>query len=115
MPRRANELCSDLGVHRKRVRSITASRSNSSQARGIQRRTGQNRVTRDESQVHVGGLLALDQVLGDSCLCGPILEFYSLSKEECKGKQISQISGPFFWFLGLCNGHGMSAHGFTHV
>jgi hypothetical protein len=29
-------------------------------------RTSQIRVTRDESQVSVGGLLALDQVLGDS-------------------------------------------------
>jgi hypothetical protein len=41
-------------------------RSSSSQARGIRGRTDQTRVTRDESQVSVGGLLALDQVLGDS-------------------------------------------------
>jgi hypothetical protein len=23
--------------------------------------------------------------------------------------------GPLFGFLGICNGNGMSAHGFTHV
>jgi hypothetical protein len=32
-------------------------------ARCIRARTSQTRVTRDESQVNVGGLLALDQVL----------------------------------------------------
>ena len=30
-------------------------------------------MTRDESQVSVGGMLALDQVLGDSWSCRPIL------------------------------------------
>jgi hypothetical protein len=34
-----------------------------SQARGLRRRIAQIRVTRDESQVSVGGMLALDQVL----------------------------------------------------
>ena len=41
----------------------TVGRSCSSQARGIRSRIAQTRVTRDESQVIVGGLLALDQVL----------------------------------------------------
>jgi cation transport ATPase len=45
------------------VSHTTASRSSSSQARGIRGRIAQTRVTRDESQVSVGGLLALDQVL----------------------------------------------------
>jgi uncharacterized protein YggU (UPF0235/DUF167 family) len=38
-------------------------------ARGIQGRLGQIRVTRDESQVSVGGMLALDQVLEVSWSC----------------------------------------------
>jgi hypothetical protein len=42
-------------------------------ARGIQGSISQTRVTRDESQVSVGGLLALDQVLGVSWSCLPIL------------------------------------------
>jgi hypothetical protein len=29
----------------------------------------------------------------------------------------AEITGsrPLFWFLGLCNGNGMSVHGFTHA
>jgi hypothetical protein len=40
-----------------------ASRGSSSQDQGLRSRISQIRVTRDESQVSVGGLLALDQVL----------------------------------------------------
>jgi hypothetical protein len=42
----------------------------------------------------------------------------TLSKEECKTKQRSRDLGPLwvlFGFLGICNGKGMSAHGFTHA
>jgi hypothetical protein len=41
-------------------------------------------------------------------------DFDSLSKMKHKMKQISGVSTPF-WDLGICNGNGMSAHGFTHV
>jgi hypothetical protein len=54
---------------RTRGHNKAASRSSSSQARGIRGRIAQTRVTRDESQVSVGGLLALDQVLGVSWSC----------------------------------------------
>jgi hypothetical protein len=69
MPRRASERRSDPGVHRARGCSTIVGRSSSSQARGIRGRTSQTRVTQDESQVSVGGMLALDQVLGDSWSC----------------------------------------------
>jgi hypothetical protein len=45
-------------------------------------------------------------------------DFDSLLKEEHKTKQRSRDLSPFlgpFWYLGLCNRYGMSAHGFTHV
>jgi hypothetical protein len=45
-------------------------------------------------------------------------DFDSLSKEERKTKRRSRDLGPFlgpFWVLGICNGNGMSTHGFTHV
>jgi hypothetical protein len=45
-------------------------------------------------------------------------DFDSLSKMERKMKQRSWDLDPFlgpFWDLGICNGNGMSAHGFTHV
>jgi hypothetical protein len=61
-------------------------------------------VTRDESQVSVGGLLALDQVLRDLVKFDLFQDFDSLSKEERKTKQRSQISGPFlgpFWVFGI--------------
>jgi hypothetical protein len=45
--------------------------------------------------VSVGGLLDLDQVLGDSWSCQPIFYFDSLSKEEHKTKQRSRVLGPF--------------------
>jgi hypothetical protein len=41
--------------------------------------------------------------------------FDSLSKEERKTKRRSRDLDPLFGFLGICNGKGMSAHGFTHV
>ena len=66
----------------------------------------------------VGGLLALDQILRDLVKFDLFWDFESLSKEECKMKKISWDLGPFlgpFWDLGLCNGYGMSAHGFNHV
>jgi hypothetical protein len=44
-----------------------------SQARGIPGRIDQTRVTRDESHVSVGGMLALEQVLGDTWSCLTIL------------------------------------------
>jgi hypothetical protein len=63
-------------------------------------------VTRDESQVSVGGLLALDQVLKDPWSSLTILDFDSLSKAERKTKQRSRdldlFLGPF-WDLGICN------------
>jgi hypothetical protein len=46
-----------------RGRGTVAGRSSSSQAQGIRGRIAQTRVTRDESQVSFGGLLALNQVL----------------------------------------------------
>jgi hypothetical protein len=75
-------------------------------------------VTRDESQVSVGGLLALHQVLRDLVKFDLLWDFDSLLKEERKMKQRSRDLNPFlgpFWDLGICNGNGMSAHGLTHV
>jgi hypothetical protein len=42
----------------------TVGRSSSIHAQGLRSRVVKTRVTQDESQVSVGGLLALDQVLG---------------------------------------------------
>jgi hypothetical protein len=42
-------------------------------------------------------------------------DFEKLSKEERKMKRRSWDLGPLLGFLGICNGNGMSAHGFTHV
>jgi hypothetical protein len=61
-------------------------------------------VTRDESQVSVGGLLALDQVLRDLVKFDLFSDFDSLSKEERKMKWRSWISTPFlgpFWVFGI--------------
>ena len=55
------------------------------------------------------------EILGQSDL---FWDFDSLSKMKRKMKQRSWDLGPFlgpFWDLGICNGTGMSAHGFTHV
>jgi hypothetical protein len=61
-------------------------------------------VTRDESQVSVGGLLALDQVLRDLVKFDLFWDFDSLSKEERKTKQRSHGSRPLFGsFLGFGN------------
>jgi hypothetical protein len=60
-------------------------------------------------------LLALDQVLRDLVKFDLFWDFDNLSKEERKMKQRSRDLGPFlgpFWDLGICNGYGMSAHGF---
>jgi hypothetical protein len=54
---------SHSGVHRAGGSSEAAGRGRSSQARGLRSRIVQIRVTRDESQVSDGGMLALDQVL----------------------------------------------------
>jgi hypothetical protein len=66
-------------------------------------------VTRDEAQVSVGGLLALDQFLRDPWSSLTILDFDNLSKEERKTKQrlrdLVHFLGPF-WDLGICNGYG---------
>jgi hypothetical protein len=78
-----------------------AGRSSSSQARGLRGRVTQIRVTRDESQVSVGGLLALDQVLWKPWSC--LTNFGTStgwSKMECQAKRRSHgISPPFvdFW------------------
>jgi hypothetical protein len=45
-------------------------------------------------------------------------DFDNLSKEERTMKQRSWDLGPLlvhFGFLGICNGKGMSTHGFTHA
>jgi hypothetical protein len=44
-------------------------------------------------------------------------DFDSLVEDEMPDK--AEIAGSFpflqvFWVLGLCNGYGMSTHGFTH-
>jgi hypothetical protein len=69
--------------------------------------------------VSVGGLLALDQVLGDPWSKFDLFwDFDNLSKMKRKMKQRSWDLGPFlgpFWDMGICNGNGMSTHGFTHV
>jgi hypothetical protein len=75
-------------------------------------------VTRDESQVSVGGLLALDQVLR---ILGHFLPFYDsekLLKVEHKMKRRSWDLVPFwalFEIWDYVTGMGMLAHGFTHV
>jgi hypothetical protein len=68
-PRKTSERCSDPGVHRTRGHNKEASQRNSIQSQGVQGKISQTRVTRDESKVSVGGLLALDQVLGISWSC----------------------------------------------
>jgi hypothetical protein len=63
-------------------------------------------------------VLALDQVLRDLIKFDLFWDFDSLSKEERKTKKRSLDLDLFlvpFWDLGICNGNGMSAHGFTHV
>jgi hypothetical protein len=76
-------------------------------------------VTRDESQVSVGGLLALDQFFRVLGHIRPIFgDFDRLSKEEHKTKKISQYLDPFlgiFGFWDYVTDMGMSAYGFTHV
>jgi hypothetical protein len=80
-------------------------------------------VTRDESQVSVGGLLALDQVLRKHWSC---LTTFGTSTGWSK---MEHPGGARSWdltcFVGLWTqqrvfrvyvmGYGMSAHGFTHV
>jgi hypothetical protein len=41
-------------------------------------------------------------------------DFDSLSKTKQRSWDLDPFLGPF-WDLGICNGNGMSAHGFTHV
>jgi hypothetical protein len=57
------------GVHREGGSGEATGRGSSSQDRGLRGRVTQIRVTRDESQVSVGGLLALDQVLWKRWSC----------------------------------------------
>jgi hypothetical protein len=46
-------------------------------------------------------------------------DFDILSNTKCKTKKrswdLDPFLGPFLGDLGICNGYGMSAHGFTHV
>jgi hypothetical protein len=76
-------------------------------------------VTRDESQVSVGGLLALDQVLGEPWSCLTIFGTSTgWSKMERPGEARSQDLTLFAGFLGFrvyVMGMGCQAHGFTHV
>jgi hypothetical protein len=75
-------------------------------------------VTRDESQVSVGGLLALDQVLRTLGHFLPFWDFDRLSKAERKSKRRSWDIEPFlgiFGFWAYVMGMGMSTHGFTHA
>jgi hypothetical protein len=70
---RFNEASYPLQENRCRVTylscRIVESQRSSSEAQGIRGRTSETRVTRDESQVRFGGMLALDHVLGDSWSC----------------------------------------------
>jgi hypothetical protein len=66
-------------------------------------------VTRDDSQVSVAGLLALEQFWRSLVGFELFWDFNRLSKEEHKLKQRSWDFGPLFrdfWLLGLCNGYG---------
>jgi hypothetical protein len=59
-------------------------------------------VTQDESQVSVGGILALNQVLRDLVKFDLFSNFDILSKEERRKKWRSQDLGPIFGsFLGF--------------
>ena len=60
-------------------------------------------MTQDESQVSVGVLLALDQVLEFLGHVELFWDFESRLKEECKKKWRSRDLGPLldiFWFFG---------------
>jgi hypothetical protein len=76
-------------------------------------------VTQDESQVSVGGLLALDQVLGKPWLCLTIFgTSIGWSKMECPGEVENARSHPFcriFGFRVYEMGMGCRPMGFTHV
>jgi hypothetical protein len=80
-------------------------------------------VTRDESQVSVGGLLALDQVLRKhwSCLTTFGTSTGWSKMEHPGGAEIvgshsfCGLVDPTKGFRVYVMGYGMSAHGFTHV
>jgi hypothetical protein len=77
-------------------------------------------VTRDESQVSVGGLLALDQVLRKHW--SGLTTFWTSTgwskMEHPGGAEIAGshlFCGPNMGFIRVyVMGYGMSAHGFTH-
>jgi hypothetical protein len=64
-------------------------------------------------------VLDLDQVLGDpwSSLTyfGTSMACRRRSTRRSRDHGISAPFWVFFWDLGICNGNGMLAHGFTHV
>jgi hypothetical protein len=72
-------------------------------------------VTQDESEVSVGGLLALDQVLKDTLSYLTILVLRKLAKDRAQREASKTYFGHILGFLGSCKEKGMSARGFTHV
>jgi uncharacterized membrane protein YidH (DUF202 family) len=75
-------------------------------------------VTLEESQVSVGGPLALTKFWISLVRFDLFLDFDRLSKEERKSKKRLQNLGPFLWIFGFwayVMGMGISYHGFTHV
>jgi hypothetical protein len=66
-----------------------------------------------------GVLLALDQVLGDTWSCftifGTSIACRRWSPRQSGDCRISSHFWVPFCFFGICNGKGMSAHGFTHA
>jgi hypothetical protein len=74
-------------------------------ARGLQGTVSQIRVTQDESQVSVGGLLAVDQVLRKHWSCLTIFgTSIGWSKTKRPGRAKITGSRPFcglFWILGF--------------
>jgi hypothetical protein len=70
-----------------------------SQDRGIRGGVDQTRVTQDESQVSVGGLLALDQVLKNTWLYLTILELRQLVRDGAQREAEIKGARPIFGSL----------------
>jgi len=88
----------------------TTGQSSLSQAQGFCGRATQIRVIQDESQVSLGGLLALDQVLR---ILGHVWPIFGTSigcrRQSTRRSGHHEISTPFFryfWVLDLCNEYG---------
>jgi hypothetical protein len=69
-------------------------------------------VTWDESQVSVGGILALDQVLRS---LGHVLGLRQAVEGRAQDEAKIAGSRPLFGFWDYVTDIGMSAHGFTHA